>query len=328
MAAHPLVSIITPTYNHERFIAQCIESVLAQTYPHWEQIIIDDGSTDRTAEIVAGYDDERIAYIRQDNRGIWRLGDIYNNALRRSNGEFIAVLEGDDYWPPYKLDRQIGAFEGSEAVLSWGIGELVDRNGKLISYRPNNIGPFIGMSRYDMLRDLLFNNPITACTVICKRNALISIGGFKQPEYVPYVDRPTWLELGLRGDILAIDDILGYYRIHEHQVTSTMKRAMFKASTHTAKFFSSLPQEIRTAIAGDGCDPAKLDAKLAESFYYFGRACLIEKNWKAARENFLKAFIKCGTGTKAKAAAGLICGMCRLNMEWIAKMLNNPSIDG
>jgi hypothetical protein len=112
------------------------------------------------------------------------------------------------------------------------------------------------MSRYDMLRDLLFNNPITACTVICRRNALISICGFKQPEYVPYVDRPTWLELGLRGDILAIDDILGYYRIHEHQVTSTMKRAMFKAT------------------------------------------------------------------------AGLICGLCRLNMEWIAKMLNNPSIDG
>jgi len=78
MVGHPLVSIITPTYNHERFIAQCIESALAQTYPHWEQIIIDDGSTDRTAEIVARYDDERIIYVRQANQGIWRLAETYN----------------------------------------------------------------------------------------------------------------------------------------------------------------------------------------------------------------------------------------------------------
>ncbi len=327
MKERPLVSIITPTYNHEKYIAQCIDSVLAQTYPHWEQIIIDDGSTDRTAEIVAGYDDERIVHIRQDNQGIWRLGDIYNNALKRSNGEFMAVLEGDDYWPIYKLERQIGAFEGSKAVLSWGRGALIDSNGTLISYRPDNIGPFIGLSRCDMLRNLLFNNPITSCTVICKRDALVSIGGFKQPEHVPYVDRPTWLELGLRGDILAIDDILGYYRIHEHQVTSTMKRAMFKASTHTAKFFASLPQETRTAIAGDGCDPARLDAKLAESFYYFGRACLIEENWSGAHENFQKAMACKSPKTKVKAAAGIICGLCRKDLEWLAEMLKEPRID-
>ncbi len=259
MVGHPLVSIITPTYNHEKFIAQCIESALAQTYPHWEQIIIDDGSTDRTAQIVARYDDERIIYVRQDNQGIWRLAETYNNAMRRSKGEFIAVLEGDDYWPPNKLERQMESFEGSGAVLSWGRGALTDSKGNIITYRPEDIKPFIGISRYDMLRDLLFNNPITACTVICRREALASIGGFKQPEYAPYLDRPTWLELGLRGDFLAIDDLLGYYRKHERQVTSTMKLSMFKAGRHTADFFSSLPPEIRNAIAGNGRDPAELD---------------------------------------------------------------------
>jgi len=300
---------------------------LAQTYPHWEQIIIDDGSTDRTGEIAASYDDERISYIRQNNQGIWRLAETYNNALRRSNGGFIAVLEGDDYWPPHKLMRQMGAFEGSRAVLSWGKGALTDSKGNIISYRPDDIRPFIGISRYDMLRDLLFNNPITACTVICRREALTSIGGFKQPEYAPYLDRPTWLELGLRGDFLVIDDILGCYRMHERQVTSTMKLAMFKAGRHTADFFSSLPLEIRNAIAGNGRDPAELDARLAERFYYFGRACLVEGNWDAAQENLLKAFNGCGLGTKAKAAAGLICGKCRKDMEWIAEILKESRID-
>jgi len=169
MAARPMVSIITPTYNHERFIAQCIESVLAQSYPYWEQIIIDDGSTDRTSEIVARYRDDRITYTRQENRGIWQLSRIYNDALMRSKGQYIAILEGDDFWPPHKLERQMKAFEESNADISWGRGALTDSNGNITSYRPDDISLFLGISRHDMLRNLLFHNPITACTVICKR---------------------------------------------------------------------------------------------------------------------------------------------------------------
>ena len=120
MAVHPVVSIITPTYNHEGYIAQCIESVLSQTYPHWEQIIIDDGSSDRTGDIASQYKDERIKYIRQNNRGIWRLGELYNEALRLAKGEYIAILEGDDFWPSNKLELQLKAHFGSSAVLSWG----------------------------------------------------------------------------------------------------------------------------------------------------------------------------------------------------------------
>ena len=70
MATDPLVSIITPTYNHENFIAQCLESVLSQSYVAWEQIVVDDGSTDRTREIISQYKDERIKYIHQANKGI------------------------------------------------------------------------------------------------------------------------------------------------------------------------------------------------------------------------------------------------------------------
>jgi len=327
MAVCPKVSIITPTYNHERFIAQCIESVLAQSYPYWEQIIIDDGSTDRTAEIVARYSDDRITYTRQENRGIWQLGKIYNDALMRSKGQFIAILEGDDFWPPHKLERQMKAFEESNADISWGRGALTDSKGNITSYRPDDISLFLGISRHGMLRNLLFHNPITACTVICKKSALDAIGGFKQPEFVPYVDRPTWLEMGLRGGFLAIDDILGYYRIHEHQVTSVMRLAMFKAGKHTADFFSSLPQDTREAIAGPGCSPEILQAKLAESYYYFGRASLVERRWSVANENFRKAFACSDLGIKVKVVAGLLCSMLEMDMEWIAEMVNSPRID-
>src|SRR6267378_4285585 len=91
----PLVSIITATFNHEPFIASCIESVLGQSYSNWEQIIIDDGSTDKTADVIRGYSDRRIRFIHQANHGIEALALTYNHALSQAKGEIIAILEGD-----------------------------------------------------------------------------------------------------------------------------------------------------------------------------------------------------------------------------------------
>src|SRR4051812_29758132 len=103
----PLVSVITPTYNHEKFISACIESVMAQTYTKWEQIIIDDGSTDGTAEIIRSYRDPRINYVHQPNQGIEQLAISYNRALEVATGELIGILEGDDTWPDNKLERLV-----------------------------------------------------------------------------------------------------------------------------------------------------------------------------------------------------------------------------
>ena len=120
MTYQPLVSIITPTYNHEQFIGQCVGSVLAQTYTNWEQIIIDDGSTDNTNEVIKTYNDRRIRYIYQKNVGIWKLNETYNKALALANGELIAILEGDDFWPPDKLEVQVPFFLNTNVVLAFG----------------------------------------------------------------------------------------------------------------------------------------------------------------------------------------------------------------
>ena len=126
----PLVSIITPTYNHALYIGRCLESVLAQTEPRWEQIVIDDGSTDGTAEIVNQFTDARIRYVAQRHRGIAGLGDAYNLALRMARGEYVAILEGDDFWPQDKLERQLPEFEDPEVVLSWGLAAETDPAGE------------------------------------------------------------------------------------------------------------------------------------------------------------------------------------------------------
>ena len=96
-----LVSVIMPTYNCGRFIAESIRSVIAQTYTNWELIIVDDCSTDDTAERVAGFDDPRISYQRNTRNMGAAL--TRNKALREAQGRYIAFLDADDVWAPEKL---------------------------------------------------------------------------------------------------------------------------------------------------------------------------------------------------------------------------------
>src|SRR6185437_7736239 len=107
----PLVSIITPTYNQPLLLVEAIDSVAAQTYPHWEHIVVDDGSTDDTRTIVESAMrriGDRLRYIYQANAG---TAAARNTGIRRSNGELIALLDHDDRWLPQKLSRQVIMFE-------------------------------------------------------------------------------------------------------------------------------------------------------------------------------------------------------------------------
>jgi len=115
----PLVSILTPTYNHEQFIGSCIESVLRQTYTNWEQLIVDDSSSDRTMEAVQQYSDPRILSWVNTHRGIEGLAHTYNDALTKSKGELIAILEGDDLWPTDKLSFLVPVFSNPNVILAY-----------------------------------------------------------------------------------------------------------------------------------------------------------------------------------------------------------------
>ena len=98
-----LVSVVVPTYDYGCFVAEAVASALAQTYPHREVIVVDDGSTDDTREVLAPYSD-RIRYIFQSNQG---LSAARNTGIRAAQGEFIALLDSDDVWHPRKLEVQM-----------------------------------------------------------------------------------------------------------------------------------------------------------------------------------------------------------------------------
>jgi len=214
-----LVSIVTLTYNHERFISQTIESVLAQTYDDWELIIIDDGSTDQTVEVISKFNDPRIHLVSQSHVGLERLSQTYNKALSLANGTLIAILEGDDCWPPDKLEKQIKPFEDLEVVLSFGLGLHVDENGKVIGKSKG-----VNFRKVDGIkprRMFLFGNFITSVTVMIRKDVLLP-EGFIGITGIPFVDFPTWFVLTYKGKFVFIDDVLGCWRKYASQTTTKL----------------------------------------------------------------------------------------------------------
>lgn len=124
-----LVSIITPLYNGERFVAQTIESVLAQTYKNWEMIIINDGSKDNSEEIAKAYSakDGRIKVFSQENAG---SAAARNNGIRRAEGRYIALLDADDLWDANFLESQLNLMKETGAELVYASHRRIDENGK------------------------------------------------------------------------------------------------------------------------------------------------------------------------------------------------------
>ncbi len=213
------VSIITPTFNHENYISQCIKSVLDQLYQNWEMIIIDDNSTDKTFKIANQFakKDRRIKIIRhKTNWGIKKLKESYNQALKTAKGDFIAILEGDDFWPKDKLSNQIKAFENNKVVLSYGNWAMANQSGKTVylrNYKKFDINSLNNQPLSSILNLFLtLKFDIGSQTVMIRKKTLLDIGGFKKDKYYPFVDIPTYLHLALKGKFAYIPQVLGYYR--------------------------------------------------------------------------------------------------------------------
>ncbi len=294
----PLVSIITPTYNHERFIGACIESIIAQDYPEWEQIIVDDGSTDQTQAMIQSFHDPRIKYHRQENRGPFQLAETYNFALGVARGELIAILEGDDIWPPGKLTRQVHALQDSPAVLAYGQVSDLSANG----------AEQRRMSRTSRLRQglpaaVLCNDPVGTATsymlraksaslvmpstAIIRRTALDRIGGFQFVAGLPLTDYPTFLELSLTGPFVYSPEVMGYRRHHVSSVTATHPEAVVDLEFRLVlDFMEKHKEQLRLAPS----ETAAITASWSECWFALafsrGRTLLTQKRWREARASF------------------------------------------
>ena len=332
----PLVSIISPTYNHEKYIADCIESVLNQTYSNWEMIIIDDGSTDATFTIAEKYagKDNRIQAYTQKNIGIFRLGESYNFALSKCRGKYIAILECDDVWLPEKLSIQVDVLEKRpECVLSWGKAYLssvdLSENYYLAPQNMDDEKLFNNKPVGVFLKRFIYSTLIPALTIVIRKEKLDEIGGFIQKHGLPLVDIPTTLELLLRGEFAFVGQPLGHWRIYPNQVTKTYTGQM------TASYYL-LIQELMARHPGlfesQGLTKKEIDNHFADrlvvSYSRSGRYKLIRKDFKGARKDYIYSITHYGFHEpvwKLRSIVGLVMSWFHGDVEWIAKLIGNAS---
>ncbi|MHB1907794.1 MAG: glycosyltransferase [Nitrososphaerales archaeon] len=282
---NPLVSILTLTYNHERYIKRCVESVIAQTYPKWEQIIIDDDSLDGTRTIVEDFKDPRISISRQKHRGAQGFVDSYNDALKRARGQLVAYLDGDDYWPDYRLERQVKAFEDPFLVLSYGPMIVVQENG--LQHYGEGIPASLSVRNNDppgsILPDLLFRNFIPGGSVTVRRSILDYIGGFLEIPGATSQDYATWLNLALLGRFGWIESPLFYYQQHRDSMSSQKTADKVSAISDYAIWFAS--EKLGNYALGKKLLKRK-NISVSYARLREGRRYLIQGRWTDAKKLF------------------------------------------
>ena len=214
----PQVSIITPLYNGARFLPQTIESVLRQTYPDWEMLIINDGSTDNGEAIAQQYaqQDSRIQVFTQSNRG---SAAARNNGIRRAKGRYIALLDADDLWEPAFLEMQLKLMKEKQCQLVCGAHKRIDANNKEI------LKPFFPPEKITHT-DLLKTCSITCLTGLYdtqKYGKIYLHENFRslRDDYI------YWLEIiRMTGVAYGNQQIVGSYRILNDSVSRSKQKVI------------------------------------------------------------------------------------------------------
>ncbi|WP_041809173.1 glycosyltransferase family 2 protein [Evansella cellulosilytica] len=207
----PLISIITPTYNSENYIADTIESVLAQTLDDWEMIIVDDCSTDNTTSVIRSYveKDERVKLIQlEKNSG---AAIARNTAISHSVGKYIAFLDGDDQWLPEKLEKQLQYMQEKGASFSFTKYKTMDQKGE-------ETGTIVDAPETVNYHQLLKHNVIGCLTVMLD---VEKVGQVKMVDIRSRQDYVLWLELCKKGfEAHGIQEVLAKYRVSQHSLSS------------------------------------------------------------------------------------------------------------
>ncbi|MFN0088091.1 MAG: glycosyltransferase [Blastocatellia bacterium] len=202
------VSVIIPAYNAEGYLAETIESALAQTRPPFEIIVVDDGSEDRTLEVARRYA-PRVRAIRKPNGG---PASARNEAMRNASGEYLAFLDSDDLWVPDKLEEQVAFLDRHGDVgLVYGQALMFTQHGAERAF-----GRRIGFTEDPSFRLLLYGDFIPNSTVMIRRSCAEAVGPLNERrELIAVEDYEYWMRIARRFPIAGISRPLAWYRIRE-----------------------------------------------------------------------------------------------------------------
>lgn len=198
----PRVSVVMAAKNYGRFLAEAVESVIAQTFTDWELLIIDDGSSDDTECVAARFGDPRIRYVKSDRLGQSRAKNL---GIDLARGEFIAFLDADDAWLPAKLEKQLKLFaEGIGVVFSRRL--LMDESSRPL---PANTQAAFPSGR--VLPQMFSQNFVCFSSAMVHKEVFSSVGRF-DPQWDLAIDYDLWLRVARHYTFEFVDEVLVKYR--------------------------------------------------------------------------------------------------------------------
>lgn len=219
MKAKPTLSVIVPAYNAAEHIVRCLESVLSQSVKDCEIIVVDDGSSDGTSEIVAEFSSSSIRLIRfVENQGV---AAARNAGIREAKGKYIAFLDSDDEWLPSKVQKQVVMIEKNPLVtLVTCRADLIDENGINLGDVYKGAAPAEGE---DAWRILLSRASAVTSSVITTRDALNRVGLFD--ESLPVAeDQDVWIKLALQGPVAHVPEVL----VRKHEIPMSLSNQNYR----------------------------------------------------------------------------------------------------
>lgn len=191
----PKVSVIIPTYNRHAMLKEAVESVLAQDYQHFELIVVDDGSTDLTPEILKSYR-AAVTVIHQNNQGV---SSARNTGIKAASGDLVAFLDSDDLWLPQKLSSQVDFFKSNPEALICQTQEIWIRNGVRVNPK----------KQHQKASGMIFEPSLKLCLVspsaVMMRASLFETVGLFDPDLPACEDYDLWLRISCRYPIYLID---------------------------------------------------------------------------------------------------------------------------
>lgn len=225
MKNSPLVSVIIPAYNHEMYIEEALQSVINQTYKNIQLIIINDGSTDGTGDIIVNFirnnNNFNIAYLSKSNEGICRT---LNKGLLLAKGKYVAFLASDDMWTSDRIEKQVHLMEENANIGLVFSDYYFIRLNQITHIKGTDYKPIIkkcfinNIQNMNMYEKLLTDDIIPALTVLIRKECFDKVGGFDNN--LKAEDHDMWLRIAKAFPMAFIDEPLAYYRIHDSNVSN------------------------------------------------------------------------------------------------------------
>jgi len=214
MNVQPLVSVIMPVYNGERYITEAIDSILDQSYQNFEFIIIDDGSTDGSAEVIRKYSDSRIRFSTQANAG---LAETLNNCVKLAKGDYLARQDCDDVSMKERLSKQVDFLEKNKEVSIVGTwAEITDDDGVTLGkFHKHPVGSC------QLKFELLFNNPFVHSSMLIRRSHLDVVGLYSLDLSI-FEDHNLWSRMAAKFMVANLPELLVRYRQAPKSISRTI----------------------------------------------------------------------------------------------------------